>query len=77
MKRMSLRCALSVSLLALCLSSAFALSSKLVSDETTVVLRPDGKATVSCRLEWNTDGGQMHGFYYEGEAFSPVWNMEH
>ena len=77
MKRMSLRCALSVSLLALCLSSAFALSSKLVSDETTVVLRPDGKATVSCRLEWKADGGQMHGFYYEGEAFSPVWDMEH
>ena len=55
---------------------AAALSSDLVSDETTVVLRLDGKATVNYRLEWNVSSGTMHGFYFQGEAFEPVWDME-
>jgi len=54
---------------------AAALSAKLVSDETTVVLRPDGKTTTTYRLEWQARGGEMHGFYFQGEAFRPVWDM--
>jgi hypothetical protein len=54
---------------------AAALSTDLVSAETTVVLRPDGKATVIYRLEWQARGGEMHGFYFQGEAFKPVWDM--
>ena len=63
-----------LSLLAASLPAA-ALEARLASDETTVVLRTDGKATVTYRLEWNVTGGAMHGFYFQGESFEPVWDM--
>jgi hypothetical protein len=53
-----------------------ALSASLDSVDITVVLRPDGKADVQYSLAWSASGGEMHGFYFQGEAFEPVWNME-
>ncbi|PKL07428.1 MAG: hypothetical protein CVV51_14170, partial [Spirochaetae bacterium HGW-Spirochaetae-7] len=56
--------------------TSWALTSDLVSSETTVVLRPDGKADVYYVVEWNVTGGDMSGFYFQGEAFKPVWNLD-
>ncbi|HRY55647.1 MAG TPA: hypothetical protein P5142_13565, partial [Spirochaetia bacterium] len=57
-------------------AAAHALSADLAAVEVTVVLRPDGKADVAHRLEWRASGGEMHGFYFQGESFEPVWNAE-
>ena len=65
-----------------CLSLAPCLFSQgvnadLVSVDATVFLRPDGKAEISQRLEWAANGGgEMHGFYFQGEPFEPVWNRD-
>ncbi|MBU0926115.1 MAG: hypothetical protein KKA67_00040, partial [Spirochaetes bacterium] len=63
-------------LAALAAGSASALSSDLVSAEISVVLGADGKAQVFYVLEWNVTSGDMSGFYFQGEAFDPVWNLE-
>ncbi|MEW6550383.1 MAG: hypothetical protein AB1407_13070, partial [Spirochaetota bacterium] len=53
-----------------------ALSTDLESADITVVLGTEGKAEVFYRLYWKASGGKMHGFYFQGEAFEPVWNLE-
>ncbi|MFA5852907.1 MAG: hypothetical protein WC820_09400, partial [Spirochaetales bacterium] len=53
-----------------------ALSTSLDSADITVVLRTDGKADIYYSLKWEASGGLMHGFYFQGEAFDPVWNLE-
>jgi len=53
-----------------------ALDTELVSTEVTVSLTPQGKAEIYYQLEWNVTSGTMSGFYFEGESFNPVWNME-
>ena len=55
---------------------AWALDASLDSADITLVLRTDGKADIYYSLEWKASGGQMHGFYFQGEAFKPVWNPE-
>jgi hypothetical protein len=62
----------------LCCGVAAALDADLVSSDVTVVLRPDGKADVTYRLEWTASGGRgMSGFYFEGEAAPLAWNPEY
>jgi len=61
---------------AVAVSGAGALSTALESADITVVLRTDGLADVYYSLDWRASGGAMHGFYFQGEAFEPVWNME-
>ena len=41
-----------------------------------VVVRPDGKAVFYESLDWQASGGQMHGFYFEGAAVQPVFNLD-
>ena len=55
---------------------SWALDASLDSADITVVLRTDGKADIYYSLEWSASGGQMHGFYFQGEAFKPVWDFE-
>jgi len=57
-------------------AAAWAVDARLVSTDVTVVLRPDGKAQVFYRTEWEVSSGTMSGFYFEGEAFDPVWNFD-
>ena len=56
--------------------ASFALSAVLESVEEDVVLRPDGKAVFFESLAWKAAGGQMHGFYFEGAAVPPVFNLD-
>ncbi|HOV64978.1 MAG TPA: DUF2207 domain-containing protein, partial [Spirochaetia bacterium] len=58
------------------LSSLSALQADLNSVEITVSLRTDGKADVYYTLDWSASGGEMHGFYFEGETAGPVFNMD-
>ena len=57
-------------------ASLCALSTNLESADITVVLGTDGKADIFYRLFWKASGGRMHGFYFQGEAFDPVWNLQ-
>ena len=74
--RISRRIVMLAAALLIVASTSFALSTDLESADIAVVLRTDGKADVFYRLLWKASGGQMHGFYFQGEAFSPVWNLE-
>src|SRR5271169_6217634 len=56
--------------------TSFGLSAVLQSVETDAVLRPDGKALFFESLAWQAVGGQMHGFYFEGAAVRPVFNLD-
>ncbi|HAE22639.1 MAG TPA: hypothetical protein DCG47_10005, partial [Spirochaetaceae bacterium] len=56
--------------------NAHALEYDLVSTEVTLNLRPDGKAELFYRVEFNVTSGTMSGFYFQGEAFKPAWNLE-
>ncbi|HEY9594574.1 MAG TPA: hypothetical protein VHE79_08855, partial [Spirochaetia bacterium] len=62
----------------LCLSAitTSALSATLKSVEEDIVLRTDGKAVFWESLDWAASGGQMHGFYLEGTAVTPVFNPD-
>ena len=64
------------SVLCLCLPFLGALDADLISAETTVVVRPDGKADVFYLLEWEAGKGEMHGFYFQGTAAPPVFNAD-
>ncbi len=55
---------------------AFGVSADLRSVEMDVVIRTDGKADFYESLDWQATGGQMHGFYFQGAAVSPVFNMK-
>ena len=61
-------------LAAVAIGSAGALESHVASVDITVSLRTDGKATVFYSLEWDVTSGTLGGFYFQGEAFSPVWD---
>src|SRR5208282_4698550 len=67
-----------IGLLIFCAASwtSFGLSAVLASVETDVVLRSDGKALFFESLAWLATGGQMHGFYFEGAAVRPVFNLD-
>ncbi|HVO40464.1 MAG TPA: hypothetical protein VMV03_15635, partial [Spirochaetia bacterium] len=56
--------------------AALAVSADLKSVEIDMVVRPDGKADVYESLDWTATGGVMHGFYFEGAAVRPVFNMK-
>jgi len=56
--------------------SLSALNAELNSTEITLVLRTDGKADVYYTLDWSASGGEMHGFYFEGEAAEIVFNPD-
>ena len=53
-----------------------ALDAQLKSVEIDLVVRTDGKADVFYSLDWSASGGQMHGFYFQGAAATPVFNLE-
>ena len=55
---------------------AMGLDARLVSVETDVVVRPDGKADIFYSMEWSASGGEMHGFYFQGAASTPVFNPD-
>ena len=73
MKRTSI-----IVLAVLCAASmgAFGLSATLSSVEMDMVVRTDGKAVFYESLDWRVSGGQMHGFYFQGAAVKPVFNMD-
>jgi len=75
MKRYA-RMGFAICILLFAVLGAWALDAFLDSTDITVVLRADGKADIYYSLEWSASGGQMHGFYFQGEAFNPVWNPQ-
>jgi len=75
MKRFCVAAVLAVALFAGA-GGVSALSTSLDSADITVVLRTDGKADIYYSLKWEASGGLMHGFYFQGEAFEPVWDMD-
>ena len=54
----------------------FATSVTLGSVEMDVVVRTDGKADFYESLDWQASGGEMHGFYFQGAAAPPVFNLD-
>jgi len=67
-----------LSLLSLFLAAgpALAVDADLRTVEITVLVRPDGKATVWHELDWNVTSGDMGGFYFQGEQAPFAWNEE-
>jgi len=57
-------------------SAARALTADLVSTEVTAFVRPDGAVELSYRFEWTASGGEMHGFYFQGERSVIGFNAE-
>ncbi|HEY9054714.1 MAG TPA: hypothetical protein VIO60_07840, partial [Rectinemataceae bacterium] len=74
-RRRAMRGAFAALFALVALAAPFALSSDLVSADITLVLSTDGRADIWYKLFWKASGG-MHGFYFQGEAFEPVWDME-
>ncbi|MCE5255359.1 MAG: DUF2207 domain-containing protein, partial [Spirochaetaceae bacterium] len=74
--KLRFRALVALAILILAVQGAFALSTSLNSTDITLVLRTDGKADIYYSLEWQASGGEMHGFYFQGEAFKPVWDNE-
>ena len=73
MKKTLLACFLALSVGRLV---AFAVTADLRSVEMDVVVRTDGKADFYESLDWEAAGGQMHGFYFQGAAVTPVFNFK-
>ena len=73
MKKTLLAC-----MIALCTAAlgAFGVSADLKSVEMDIVVRTDGKADFYEGLDWHAAGGEMHGFYFQGAAVTPVFNQQ-
>ncbi len=72
-----MRTCITVVALALALPAAApALEVELRSVETDLVVGKDGRGAVHERLDWRASGGQMHGFYFEGAAGTPEFDLE-
>ena len=56
--------------------AAFGVDATLNSVEMDMVIRTDGKAVFWESLDWKASGGQMHGFYLQGTAVTPVFNPD-
>jgi hypothetical protein len=65
---------LSAALLPL-LAAAAAAGPHMLWNEVDVVLDRDGKAQVSYTSRWDTSGGTLHGFYFEGFQETPVFDL--
>ncbi len=76
MKKILLTFLATVVLLAGAAAAGFAASVTLGSVEMDIVVRTDGKADFYESMDWEASGGQMHGFYFQGAAVTPVFNLQ-